>query len=140
MYLNWKFIKKNIFKIAFFIFFSFILYLVWFNFSHLNALKLINSDIEIERSKIENAIRMYYDKNGEYPNLLNNENNLKNIFLENEKYNFSYFYGEEKLYEIPSRINKNVEKSNKIHILNNKKGGWFYNINDGKIKPNVEID
>ena len=54
-------------------------YSIWFNISYSNSSKMLKANIEIERLRLENAIKIYKNKNGNNPQLVGNENNLENV-------------------------------------------------------------
>lgn len=141
MALNTK-IKKYILKLSFLLIIFSIIGILFLNFTSNNAKKIINANIEIETLRLQNAIKEYRIKVGSYPDLLGNENELSKVkdvvTPGKDKYNFSLFYGSEKLYEIPENLEKGVEQSNKIVIAKDNKGGWFYNVLTGEIKVNIE--
>lgn len=113
-------------------------YSIWFNISYSNSSKMLKANIEIERLRLENAIKIYKNKNGNNPQLVGNENNLENVKENNTNYSFGLIYGNDKIYEIPENLFKNIVKSNKIISRKDNKGGWVYNIETGKIEANIE--
>ena len=54
-------------------------------------------------------------------------------------YDFAILYGENKLYEMPENLVKNVVRTNKIVEKQDNTGGWVYDQMKGEIKPNIEI-
>ena len=134
--------KKNIknYAIVMIILISlgFISYIIWFNISYSNSSKMLKANIEIERLRLENAIKIYKNKNGNNPQLGSNENNLENVTENDTNYSFGLIYGNDKIYEIPGNLSKNIVKSNKITSIKDNKGGWVYNIETGKIEANIE--
>lgn len=117
---------------------GFISYSICFNISYLNSSKMLKANIEIERARLENAIKIYKNKNGNNPQLVGNENNLENVKEKDTNYSFGLIYGNDKIYEIPGNLSKNIVKSNKITSIKDNKGGWVYNIETGKIEANIE--
>ena len=113
-------------------------YIIWFNISYSNSTKMLKANIEIERSRLENAVKTYKNKNGNNPQLVGNENNLENVKENDTNYSFGLIYGNDKIYEIPGNLSKNILKSNKITSRKDNKGGWVYNIETGKIEDNIE--
>ena len=99
---------------------------------------IIRADIEVEREKLENAIKNYKSRTGFFPELTGNENNLENIKSPDGKYSFDVFYGEKKLFAIPGNLEKGIEDSNSVVSVRNNKGGWLYNKTDGEINPNIQ--
>ena len=99
---------------------------------------IIRADIEVEREKLENAIKNYKSRAGVFPELSGNENNLANIRTPDGKYSFNVFYGEEKLFVVPGNLEKGTEDSNNVVTVRNNKGGWVYNRTNGEIKPNIQ--
>ena len=117
---------------------GFISYIIWFNISYSNSSKMLKANIEIERLRLENAIKIYKNKNGNNPQLIGNEDNLENVKENDTNYSFGLIYGNDKIYEIPENLSKNIVKSNKITNRKDNKGGWVYNIETGKIEANIE--
>ncbi len=117
---------------------GFISYIIWFNISYSNSSKMLKANIEIERLRLENTIKIYKNKNGNNPQLIGNENNLENVKENDTNYSFGLIYGNDKIYEIPENLSKNIVKSNKITNRKDNKGGWVYNIETGKIEANIE--
>lgn len=113
------------------------MYIFFVEKNYKNALKLMNADIEIERERLQNAINEFKNKEGNYPNLYGNENNLSSIKTLDGKYNFELFYGNEKIIEIEKNLFQNRKNSNKVNIIKDNSGGWFYDILSGKIEPNI---
>ena len=99
---------------------------------------IIRADIEVEREKLENAIKNYKSRTGFFPELTGNENNLENIKSPDGKYSFDIFYGEKKLFAIPGNLEKGIEDSNSVVSVRNNKGGWLYNKTDGEVSPNIQ--
>ena len=113
-------------------------YIIWFNISYSNSSKTLKANIEIERLRLENAVKIYKNKNGNNPQLVGNENNLENVKENDTNYSFGLIYGDDKIYEIPGNLSKNILKSNKITSRKDNKGGWVYYIETGKIEANIE--
>ena len=83
-------------------------------------------------------LKVYKTRTGEYPNLIGNENNLREVKNYQGEYTFELFYGDEKIFEIPGNISKGIVKTNKIVRKKDNKGGWVYDITTGEISPNIE--
>ena len=98
--------------------------------------RIITADLDIETSRLRNAIESYKIRTGDYPNLSGNENSLQNI--EKGNYTFELIYGDKEIYEIPGNQVKESEKTNKIVSVRDNRGGWVYNIRTGEIYPNIE--
>ena len=135
-------IRKKIIKIIIKIFFLLIVSTIAFILSififskRLERIKL--ADLNIETARLKNAIESYKIRTGEYPKLEGNENNLKNIKNYQGNYTFELFYGDEKIHEVHGNIEKGISSTNKVFSKKDNKGGWVYDIETGKISPNIE--
>lgn len=97
---------------------------------------IIVADLDIETSRLRNAIESYKLRTGDYPDLSGNENSLQNI--EKGNYTFELIYGDKEIYKIPGNLVKKSERTNKIVTVRDNRGGWVYNIRTGEIYPNIE--
>ena len=68
--------------------------------------RIITADLDIETSRLRNAIESYKIRTGDYPDLSGNENSLQNI--EKGNYTFELIYGDKEIYKIVYRF---------LHIL-----------------------
>ena len=98
--------------------------------------RIIAADLDIETSRLKNAIESYKLRTGDYPDLSGNENSLQNI--EKGNYTFELIYGDKEIYKIPGNLVKKSERTNKIVTVRDNRGGWVYNIRTGEIYPNIE--
>ena len=98
--------------------------------------RIITADLDIETSRLRNAIESYKIRTGDYPDLSGNENSLQNI--EKGNYTFELIYGDKEIYKIPGNLAKKSERTNKIVTVRDNRGGWVYNIRTGEIYPNIE--
>ena len=98
--------------------------------------RIIAADLDIETSRLKNAIESYKLRTGDYPDLSGNENSLQNI--EKGNYTFELIYGDKEIYKIPGNLVKKSERTNKIVTVRDNRGGWVYNIRTGEIHPNIE--
>lgn len=98
--------------------------------------RIIAADLDIETSRLKNAIESYKLRTGDYPDLSGNENSLQNI--EKGNYTFELIYGDKEIYKIPGNLAKKSERTNKIVTVRDNRGGWVYNIRTGEIYPNIE--
>ena len=99
--------------------------------------KLISADIQVETVKLQNAVKKFKEVTGANPKLSGLEDSLQNVRSADGKYNFETFYGSEKIYEIPENIKNHRERSNRIVIKKDGKGGWFYDEIKGTVSPNI---
>lgn len=136
--LNRKKIRKIIVKTIVFITVFITVFFIGIYLFSKRVEKLIKADIQIETVRLENAIKEFKAKTGVYPNISGKENNLKEVKSPDGRYTFDLFYGTEKIYEIPDNLKKGIMKSNSVNLQKDNKGGWFYNIITGEIKPNMD--
>ncbi len=131
-----KSIKILISKIMIFILLLIVILFISLITVNQRANEFKNKEIQMQQKILSESIKKYKLQNGLYPNLDGNENNLNNIKTLN-KLTFDKVYGKNQLYFIPENNSKGIIKSNNVTPNNDKKGGWFYNIKTGEIKPNI---
>lgn len=131
-------LKKIITKLIGFSFLLVMAYIVSIYFYAGKAHKIIKADIQIEKARMENAIKTFKEKTGSYPDLIGKEDNLNTVIGQGGKYTFNIFYGGEKLYAIPENLKEGVERTNRIVTKRDNKGGWIYNSIKGEIAPNID--
>ena len=133
-----KILKKVLIRGIFFAFSLAIATFIVMIMASRKADKLIKADVQVETVKLQNAVNEFYKREGVYPEIAGFENNLSLVKSpKNDGFNFSTFYGTEKIYEIPESLKLHREKSNQIVEKKDKKGGWVYDKKNGKISPNI---
>ena len=128
--------KIGILKFFIFIFIILCIFSAFVFFQGKRGRKLKRVTVEVQTEKLNNSIKIFKALEGRYPELAGNENNLSNIKT-SKGVTFQEIYSDEKVFILPEDIKNEIEETNAVTLVKDKKGGWYYDMAKGTIEANL---